>query len=510
MIEDGNIIKKRAWNMLEYDFRRIPKRVAATIKTAIGRMVWYDKSNLYYGRDDGSFDDISSSSFMKIDKKLPDPIYRGRLSFYPITKVAETGAAKMLPQGMEPGYVEFFADMLCGTLGVHYGRDGAELWRRIDRHVERIQSIENQYGVKSKIDGVYEIVMDMIAWHPEFAPLKIMNGIAIGNKFYGGLFEEPLTDEMIPRHIVDEHKTDMKKAKDFFNMVCPNNTDRHNLMLATVYPFYKRNFEKYFILKGSGGNGKSFYMRHLRKLMGDKFAVIDLDAMIAGGFEKSSAIAKLSNKLVVQAPETNLENPKFLNQLKKIATGESLVAREIGGNSFEFRCEAVLFIDTNDPVILGDTPAIRRRTVNIDFTMRHLSWSDMEPYADWLSTYEGALSIFKFAYNHYIEESSAKFNFYSVERDTDKKVEQQIDLGDNAEVIERLMNDYLRYGARETYVLAGEIVAENPVKKGLIYNFYGLETMTKRIDGIATRVVVIADEETFKLRIRECGMEELT
>jgi phage/plasmid-associated DNA primase len=90
--------------------------------------------------------------------------------------------------------------------------------------------------------------------------------------------------------------------------------------MATVYPYYNVNNEKFFLLHGIGGNGKSAYLRHFATLLGERYGGINLKLMATGNFDANSANSLLMGKLVVNNPETDFENPKFLEPLKKVAT----------------------------------------------------------------------------------------------------------------------------------------------------------------------------------------------
>lgn len=501
-----NDVKTRLYAMRSYDWRRLPHRVSSTIQADLSRMAWYDEggregSRFYYSSGIGEeVSSRSSTEFIEFENKLPNPIYRDSISFYPIAKEVKQGSLHLSPLQLDPGYIEFFIDILVGSIGLYRRRDALEIWRRFGRIVHRIESLETFYGVSKPVAGVYEIMVDMLTSIPLLAPLRVTSGVAINETLYGGLGEEPLTDDIVPKHIIDADYTDVRKAQAFFDLICPEQESQHNLMMATVYPYYKRNNEKFFILKGSGGNGKSTYMEHFDKLIGGKFGTVDLAGLAATGFERTNAIGRMQGKLVLQANETDMTEPKFVAELKKIATGDYFIGRSIGNNSFEFKCEAVLFMDTNTIVNVDSSPAMQRRVVGVSFVDRRLTWDDLEPYKDWINTAEGACSIFLCAYYYLQEECAGQFSWNDIDVNEDEEFSDEATRG-----IHSLMFRASEEGIGKASVLPDAFGASNRWERKRLYDHFGLTSGARRIKGQVTRVVFVENHDLFAQRMRREG-----
>ncbi|MCL2806655.1 MAG: hypothetical protein FWD27_00600 [Coriobacteriia bacterium] len=501
---ESNPVKQRLLAILSYDWRRLPYRVASSFEHDMARICWTDSKNLYYGtgNPDAPIATEPLDCLQGLMTKMPRAIYRGDLTFYPIKKKTEHGAVKLQPQLLDNAYLEFFYDILAGTLGVYAGMRKPELWRRIGRLTGRIESIEDFYGVSGgkQLAGIYQIFMDMLTLSPELAPMEVCSAVAIGNTLYGGLLREELTDKMIPKHIIPSTTFNLKKAEAFFDLVCPDEDSRHNLILATVYPYYKRGNEKFFVLKGAGGSGKSSYIEHFECLLGDKYSVTDFSGLSSQGHERYQANARLQNKLVLHAPESKMSGAdKFMSELKKLATGDKFIGRTIGVNAHDFIPDGVLYVDTNEKVALDNSDAILRRKVGITFSERGFAKFEFAPYYKWLRSVTGAASLFLYAYNYYLEDCGGIFEF------------NQIDLNDKEDfppVLEdatyRLMAKYdLRHGA---YIHGTEVREVARFEKTRWFNYYGLSSKPMRFEGGISRVIAVTDHDVFRTRMKEEGL----
>ena len=255
------------------------------------------------------------------------------------------------------------------------------------------------------------------------------------------------------------------------------------------------------MLSGEGGNGKSFYMKHFKALLGDKWGVIDLEGMAGTGFDRSNAISLLQGKLVAQAPEIDLsKNPKFISHLKKIATGDTMVARTIGGNSYNFESDSVLFMDTNSSVELGDSDAIMRRLIGISFVNRKLSWDEMDPFAKWVTTIDGAASLFLYAYGYYADECESKFYWNSINVNLMKRFSINTD-----DPLQLLAESYVDLGCKRAFIDVKLIEGMTRSEKEHFMAMYGCRVSSKRLNNRVIRALMIDDEEQFVAKCKEKG-----
>ena len=122
---------------------------------------------------------------------------------------------------------------------------------------------------------------------------------------------------------------------------------------------------RFFILTGSGSNGKTSFLKLLTKFLGtDNIATTDLFKLLKSRFET----AKLYRKLACIMGETNfstLQNTGLLKQL----TGEDIMGYEFKGkNPFDAYNYAKLIIATNTlPMTTDKTRGFYRRPLIIEF-----------------------------------------------------------------------------------------------------------------------------------------------
>lgn len=498
-------IKERRKDILRFNFRKMPFRVASTVRADFARIPWFDGETFYFGSSlSPDLNSLDKTVFKSNVSRLSDPIYRGDINFYPLTSRIDIGEKKLEKISLDPGYIEFFIDMLVGNLGTVKTRDGVQIWRRFGMKTDHVADIDDFYGVSKRVRGIKEIALQIMYDIPWTAPMKVTSGVSINNTVYGGLGIEKLLGDVLPKHMIEckEERINTKKAEQFFKKICPEDEDRHNLLLATVYPYFKRGNEKFFILQGTGGNGKSMYMRHFPVFLGEsKFGIVDLKGMGGTGFDRSSAIAMLQGKLVLQSPESKVEaDSKYINELKSIATADPMVARHIGGDSYSFRPEGVLFTDSNFSAVIGDTDADRRRVIPINFVKRRLTWDEMDPYVDWLGTIEGAASIFLYAYLYYIDECSSMFKWI------EQRVDREEETGTTNALVS-LRSSYHDHGAEGAYVCSSTLRSLAKKDKEKFVRELGLEPKVKRIGDKSVRVYAIANENKFLEGCEKRGMK---
>jgi hypothetical protein len=426
LIQDIEKVKERIWDLLEFDWDGTHARGAAQIRRQLERMIVYDGDKLLIGAGNGSYDFMTSADFRRVEKKISAEIMRGKLRFFYVTKAIKMDDTRFMLEGtIDPGLMECLVDIVVDTLAID--RHGG-LWRRLRNRTWKIQEIGQTYAVTKDFASSSDILRALLDYaftdNGNFKAngdgKKLNNmvaapGIAFNGLKHDGYMVEKLEDTDIPFAIFDKVKIDVKKAQKFFDLITPEEDSQHNIKLSCIYPFFRLFAEKFFVLRARGGNGKSAFLQYWETLFPDKYQPIELGDMSTSGFEKKSAIAAISGKLVLHSPETDLRDPKFMSTLKQIATGDPLIGRTIGGNQFSFRNEAVLYVDTNDPVALGNEPAMNRRKVGIRFTHHELSYEEVKPYMKWIQSPDGACSIYALCYDYYCNECNHEIEFKKVD-----------------------------------------------------------------------------------------------
>ena len=126
-----------------------------------------------------------------------------------------------------------------------------------------------------------------------------------------------------------------------------------------------------FICYGEGSNGKSVFIDILEALMGDYSRTASVDTLLTrrmGNSNSSQDIARLKGARLVVTGEPN-EGAKFNEGLvKQLTGGDTITARFLYGQEFEFKPEFKLWLQTNHkPIIRGTDRGIWRRIRLIPF-----------------------------------------------------------------------------------------------------------------------------------------------
>ena len=129
-----------------------------------------------------------------------------------------------------------------------------------------------------------------------------------------------------------------------------------------------------FFLYGTGRNGKSTFLDIIRDIFGDYAANIQPETIMVRNSQGSainSDIARLKGARLVTSVEPN-EGVRINEGLLKQLTGDDTVtARKLYGDEFEFKPEFKLWMATNHkPVIRGTDTGIWRRIHMIPFTVQ--------------------------------------------------------------------------------------------------------------------------------------------
>lgn len=505
-MEISDAIRDRLMLILEYDYRRIPYRVASAIRDNFRAIAWFDGERFYYGAYDGSRESVDESIYIDYEWQMHQTVWRGGVTFHtinkPLTNKGKRTKLEMLSTSLDDGYIEFFMDVLSGDIGIDETDENIEIWRRHGMITDQIVQIEKFYGVSKPIAGVLEIFLDMVKQIPEIAPMKVKSCVSIGNVLYGGFEKSKLEHDMIPKLMLPEIKLNLKKAFSFFNMICPDEDSRHNLMMATVYPYYKRSSEKFFAMTGPGGNGKGRYMKHFKKMLGDKYTIAELDVMGGKNFDSGNAVAALQGKLVYNAPEADLNEPTGIKQLKSIASADDMSVRTIGKDRFTFTPTGTLFVDTNSLIDMGDTDAMQRRQVFINFAQYTFTHEEFAPYYYWVLTPEGYASIFAAAYAYYTEEGCGNISFRKVEPSYGENVASS-----EENFINKIVTAEAHFGWERAFVKLSTLANFSANERRAIFERYGLKKQTKYHNGERFKAIMIDDHDLFKHSCAMNGIE---
>lgn len=131
-----------------------------------------------------------------------------------------------------------------------------------------------------------------------------------------------------------------------------------------------------FVAHGSGANGKSTLIETLHAMLGDYSRATTPETVMSpskarSGGQATPDVAMLPGLRFVSASET--EESKALNEplIKQLTGSDSILARHLYAEFFEFRPAFKLWLVTNHlPTVVGDDFAIWRRIKKIPFNVR--------------------------------------------------------------------------------------------------------------------------------------------
>ncbi len=153
------------------------------------------------------------------------------------------------------------------------------------------------------------------------------------------------------------------KIDKFFSSVVDEPAELYELIAYALYRDYP--YQRFFILYGSGGNGKTTFLNVLTKLLGGHNASsTTLDAIINNRFATATLVGKLAN---ISGDE---KIKKISNSaiLKSLVGGDLITAERKGKDPFQFKNHSKLIISTNRiPTTDDTTPAFFRRVHLIKF-----------------------------------------------------------------------------------------------------------------------------------------------
>jgi len=147
-----------------------------------------------------------------------------------------------------------------------------------------------------------------------------------------------------------------------------------------------------FILHGSGANGKSTFLETIALLLGDYAARTTADTVLARDRDAiPNDIARLRGARFVYASEAEEGRRLAEARIKDLTGGDTITARFLHQEWFEFRPEFKLWLGTNQkPVIRGTDPAIWDRIRLVPFDVR-IPESERIPRRELMARFEAEL-----------------------------------------------------------------------------------------------------------------------
>lgn len=165
----------------------------------------------------------------------------------------------------------------------------------------------------------------------------------------------------------------------------PDEREKLEWGIGAVFTGDSKWIQKFFVLYGSAGSGKSTFLNLLSRLLDDHICHFDAAALGLVGDQFALEPFKTNPRVAIQH-DANLSRISDNSRLNSLISHERMVMNEKGKSLYEFKSEAMLFIGTNLPVRITDSKSgLTRRLIDVEPSGRKL---DIHRYNDIMSRIE--------------------------------------------------------------------------------------------------------------------------
>lgn len=169
----------------------------------------------------------------------------------------------------------------------------------------------------------------------------------------------------------EEHMRKLNFIHDFFNKVLPVESVRKYIWLIISSCLEGYTDQKFPILTGSGGNGKTILMEFLQETFGEYACTVSTSIFTHKSSSPSSAspeIARIRNVRLVSAEETEEGSTINVARMKELTGGNKITTRKLFEDMEEFKPQAHWFLVCNNlPKITSDDGGTWRRILLVEF-----------------------------------------------------------------------------------------------------------------------------------------------
>ena len=165
----------------------------------------------------------------------------------------------------------------------------------------------------------------------------------------------------------------------------PDEREKLEWGIGSVFTGDSKWIQKFFVLYGSAGSGKSTFLNLLSRLLDDHIRHFDAAALGLVSDQFALEPFKTNPRVAIQH-DGNLSRISDNSRLNSLISHERMVMNEKGKSLYEFKSEAMLFIGTNLPVRITDAKSgLTRRLIDVEPSGRKL---DIHRYNDIMSRIE--------------------------------------------------------------------------------------------------------------------------
>jgi len=181
-------------------------------------------------------------------------------------------------------------------------------------------------------------------------------------------------------------------VEKFFQQILPNEDVRKYLLLRFATCLTGKDDERFPILTGTGGNGKTILLEFLQSVFGEYACSVSTTIFTQRSGSSSAAspeIARIRGVRLVSAEETEEGSSLNVAKMKELTGGNKITTRRLFEDIEEFKPQAHWFLVCNNmPKVTSDDGGTWRRVLKVDFVSKFVEDpSDPE--------YEGMPYIFK-------------------------------------------------------------------------------------------------------------------
>lgn len=160
----------------------------------------------------------------------------------------------------------------------------------------------------------------------------------------------------------------VSQAGRFLHFVTADSHSAENLGRMFATPLLEPYKHLFYVLYGGGGNGKGILLDTLHRSLPELSAAVTSKTLLGGrngngGFATDQETLKLIGVLWAYDEDADTITLEQATLLKKIGTGDTMVARRVQENAVSFKNKATFIIASNNPVIMSMTEALERRRV---------------------------------------------------------------------------------------------------------------------------------------------------
>ena len=190
----------------------------------------------------------------------------------------------------------------------------------------------------------------------------------------------------------------------------PDEREKLEWGIGAVFTGDSKWIQKFFVLYGSAGSGKSTVLNLISRLLDDHIGQFDAAALGRPSDQFALEPFKSNPRVAIQH-DGNLARIADNSRLNSLISHETMVMNEKGKSLYSFTSEAMLFVGTNLPVRITDSKSgLTRRLIDVEPSGRKL---DIHRYNDIMDRIEEERgSIVKHCVDLYKSKGSSYYDDY--------------------------------------------------------------------------------------------------